>query len=81
MVDPDDEKQEIEDFIEDWYCDEKSHKFAQDLCKYLFKFIDHLYEKGFSEKTIQKHIDNCWSAGILECNYGYRDQFSPGDIL
>jgi hypothetical protein len=61
--------------------DEKSHKFAQDLCRYLFQFIDHLYKQGLSEKTVQMHLSNCWSIGILECGYGYRDEFFPGDIF
>ena len=81
MADSDGDKREIEDFIEDWYDDEKSHKFAQDLCKYLFQFIDHLYEQGLSEKTVQMHLNNCWSIGILECQYGYRDEFVPGDVF
>lgn len=81
MTNSDEDKQEIEDFIEDWYWDKKSHKFAQDLCKFLFQFIDHLYEKGLSEKTVQSHISNCWSIGILECGYGYKDEFSPGEIF
>jgi hypothetical protein len=72
---------DAEDFIKDWYWDEKSHKFAQDLCKFLFQFIDHLYEQGLSEKTVQSHISNCWSIGILECGYGYKDEFSPGEIF
>ena len=59
MTDCEVDKQEIEDFTEDWYGDEKSHKFAQDLCKYLFQFIDHLYKQGLSEKTLQMHLSNC----------------------
>ena len=77
----DEDNQEIEYFIEDWHWDKKSHKFAQNLCKYLFQFIDHLYKQGLSEKTVQKHLDNCWSIGLLECGYGFRDEFSPGDIF
>jgi len=77
----DEEKQELEDFIQDWHWDEKSHKFAQDLGTYLFQFMDNLYEQGLSDKTVRKHIDNCWCIGILECDYGYRDEFSPGDVF
>lgn len=75
------EKQELEDFIEDWHWDEQSHKFAQDMGEYLFRFIDHLYEQGLTEKTVRKHIGNCWCIGILECNYGYRDEFSAAAIF
>lgn len=81
MTPSDEDNQEIEDFIEDWYWDEKSHKFAQNLCRYLFQFIDHLYEQRLSEKTVQKHLDNCWSIGLLECGYGFRAEFSPVDIF
>jgi hypothetical protein len=75
------ENQKLENFIQDWYWDEKSHKFAQDLGNYLFQFIDSLYEKRLSNKTIRKHIDNCWCIGLLECGYGYRDLFSPRDVF
>ena len=36
MIDCDEDKREIEGFIEDWQEGEKLHKFAQDLCKYPF---------------------------------------------
>ena len=26
---------------------------------------------------MRKHIDNCWCIGILECQYGYQNSFSP----
>ncbi len=73
--------QELENFIQDWYWDEKSHKFAQDLGLYLFKFIAHLEEIGLSERTVRKHRSNCWSIGIFECQYGYKDKFSPTAIF
>jgi hypothetical protein len=75
------EKKELEDFIEDWYYGEQPHKFARDLGGYLFQFIDHLYEQGLSEKTVRKHIDNCWAIGFLECGYGYKDVFSPDKVF
>ncbi|MBD3266350.1 hypothetical protein GF373_06735 [bacterium] len=77
----DEDYQEIEEFITDWYYDDKSHKYAWDLCKYLFAFIDSLEQQGLKDKTIRKHIDNCWLIGILECSYGYRDVFSPGEVF
>lgn len=43
------EKQELEDFIQDWYYGEPSHRFVKDLGIYLFQFIDHLYEQDFTE--------------------------------
>jgi len=73
--------QELEDFIQDWHWDEKSHKFAQELGTYLFQFIDHLHEQGLSSKTLREHTKNCWCAGIAECQYGYNDKFVPGDVF
>jgi len=75
------ENQELEVFIQDWHWDEKSHEFAQDFGRYLFQFIDHLSEQGLSEKTAQQHTSNCWCIGILECQYGYKDKFSPGVVF
>ena len=75
------ENQELEDFIQDWHWDEKSHEFARNFGLYLFQFIDHLSEQGLSEKTVQKHTSNCWCIGILECQYGYKDEFSPDTVF
>lgn len=75
------ENQRLERFIQDWHWDEQSHQFARDIGSYLFQFIDHLYEEGLSEKTIRRHRGNCWCIGILECQYGYRDEFSPGAVF
>lgn len=73
---------EIESFIQDWYWNEASHKYAQALCGFLFKFIDSLQSQGLSEATIKKHIDNCWCVGTLECSYGYRDDgFDPTGVF
>ena len=73
------DKEELEDFIQDWHWDKKSHRFARALGTYLFQFLDSLSAQGISERTIRKHWDNCWSIGILECQYGYRKAFKPGD--
>ncbi|CAK8722074.1 hypothetical protein KKHLCK_11330 [Candidatus Electrothrix laxa] len=73
--------QEIEDFIQDWHWSKKSHAYARDLCKYLFQFFNELEQQGLSEKTIRKHTDNCWHIGILECQYGYRNKFVPGEVF
>lgn len=73
--------QEIEDFIEDWYFDQPSYEFARQLCLFFFQFIDTMEEEGLSAQTIQKHLDNCWSIGKLECDYGYHETFSPTIFL
>ncbi len=70
-------KTEIEKYIQDWYWNDQSYKFAYDLGAYLFEFMDYLKESGLSERAIKKHVDNCWSIGILICQYGYHDEFSP----
>ena len=75
------ENQELEEFIQDWHWDEKSHKFAQDFGLYLFQFIDYLYDQGLSEKTVRQHMGNCWCIGYLECGYGYKDEFASGAVF
>ena len=75
------ENQELDDFIQDWHWDEKSHKYAQNFGWYLFQFIDHLSQQRLSEKTVKKHTSNCWFIGILDCQYGYKDEFSPDVVF
>ena len=71
-------KEEIDDFIEDWHWDEESYKLAFELCQYLFEFVDHLDKKeGLKEKELRRHKSNCWHIGILTCQYGYHEKFSP----
>ena len=53
--------EDLENFIEDWYWDEESHKYAQKLGLFLFRFLQDLKEQKLSEKTIRKHTDNCLS--------------------
>lgn len=71
------EDDELEEFIEDWYWDEASHEFARQLGAFLFGFLDELHTTGLSERTWQKHVDNCWLIGKFVCDYGYHDTFSP----
>jgi hypothetical protein len=78
---PNEEEHELEEFIQDWYWDDRSHIFARELGKYIFQFIDTLYVIGPSKKTLRKHIDNCWAVGLLECAYGYKDRFDPMDVF
>lgn len=69
--------EELEEFIENWYWDKKSYKFAKELGLFLFQFLDNIEQKGLSDRTISKHTDNCWSIGYLECNYGFHKRFTP----
>ncbi len=71
----------LEEFIQDWYWDERSHEFARQMGAFLFQFVDYLETTGLSEATMRKHISNCWCIGKLECDYGYRDTFSPSIFL
>ncbi|HEY73191.1 MAG TPA: hypothetical protein G4N99_07955 [Thermoflexia bacterium] len=75
LLDP--KEQELEEYIEDWYWDEQSHEFARQVGALLFEFMDYLETTGLSEQTIRKHESNCWVIGLLECQYGYHDTFSP----
>lgn len=81
MTEKEEVEQEIEDFIQDWHWDKKSRTYARELCTYLFQFINELEKQGLSERTISKHTDNCWHIGILECQYGYRNKFVPGEVF
>ncbi len=69
--------EELENFIQDWHWDKASHKYASDIGLFLLQFMDHLEKSGLSERTIRKHVDNCWCIGHLECSYGYNKKFSP----
>jgi len=75
------ENRELEDFIQNWHWDEKSHKFAQELGLYLFQFIAYLSEQKLSKKTVRQHRNNCWCIGIFECQYGDKDKFSPRAVF
>lgn len=77
----DKESQELEDYIAEWHYDEPSHQFARALGEYLFDFIDFLRKQGLSERSLRKHIDNCWCIGYLECAFGYYDDFTPGNVF
>ena len=71
-------KDAIEQFIIDWYWDKASQEFAFELADYLFQFLDYLNdEKKVSERTFRKHKNNCWALGILICQYGYHEKFTP----
>lgn len=76
------EDRELEDYIEEWHAgDEPSHRFAQEIGAYLFRFMDHLQGLNLSQMTLRKHIDNCWCIGYLECCYGYSDEFDPEAVF
>lgn len=51
--------------------------FAFEAGVFLFGYMDYLAESGLSEATIKKHKSNVWCIGILTCQYGYCDVFTP----
>jgi hypothetical protein len=73
--------QELEEYIQDWHFDEASHEFARQMGAFLFQFFAHLEASGLSRQTIRKHESNCWCIGKFECDYGYRDTFTPATFL
>ena len=79
----DEEEDELERFIAEWHWNDQSYRYARDLGKYVFEFIDELYDRGLSKKTVLKHCDNCWAIGYLECHYGYATDrgFNPARVF
>ncbi len=69
--------QELEEYIEDWYCDEKSHEFARQMAVFLFDFFDYLRGKNLSRSTLRKHEGNSELIAGFTAGYGYYDEFSP----
>lgn len=43
----------LENFIESWYWDEKSHQYAQQLGLFIFDFIDDLSKQNLSKKLFK----------------------------
>lgn len=73
----DEAQAELEDFIEDWYWDAASHEFARQVGQFLFAFLDDMDTEDLSDRTYNKHVDNCWLIGKFTCDYGYYEAFSP----
>jgi hypothetical protein len=72
---------DLEHYIEDWYWDETSHRFARQLGGFLLEFVDVLKASELSERTVRRHINNCWLIGKFVCDYGYYEYFSPDIFL
>ena len=71
----------VENFIADWNLNEQRLDYVQDMAQYLLRFIDHLRDRGMSERTINGHFRNCWAIGFLECDYGTQKTFFPGRMF
>jgi len=72
-----DAQAKLEDFIEDWHWDAASHEFARQVGQFLFEFLDDMDAEDISDRTYNKHVDNCWLIGKFTCDYGYYETFSP----
>ena len=72
-----DAQAELEDFVEDWHWDDASHEFARQVGQFLFVFLDDMDTESLSDRTYNKHVDNCWLIGKFTCDYGYHETFSP----
>jgi len=75
------EEESLDEFIEEWYHDERSYEFARQMGQFLFQFLDYLETTGLSDQTIEKHEKNCWMIGRLTSEYGHYKTFSPTIFL
>ena len=73
-------KEEIKEYVDDWHWDENSEKYAFEIGKFLFSFIDFLEDQKLSEKTKRNHRDNVYLIGMFETGYGYNEDFSPENL-
>ena len=71
--------EEIEDFIKNWYWDEKAKEKAFEVGKVCFAFLNFL-QKKLSQKTIRIHLDNLFWIGMFEAQYGLNDEFDIDDL-
>ena len=71
-------KDEIEEYIIDWHWhwDKKSKKYAFNLGKFLFAFIDYINDSNLSERVKRMHKSNVYLIGMLEAGYGNGDVFN-----
>mgnify|MGYP000380308074 CR=1 FL=1 len=73
-------KERIKKYVDDWHWDENSEKYAYDIGKFLFSFMDYLADQNLSEKTKRNHRNNVYCIGMFEARYGYNDKFYPKNL-
>ncbi len=73
-------KKAIEEYVADWHWDEDSEKYAFEMGKFLFSFIDYLEGQKLSERTKRNHQDNIEIIGMFEAGYGYNEEFYPENL-
>ena len=64
----------IKEDSDNWAYDEESKAYAFELGKFLYGFMAYLDSLNMSERTLRAHKDNVYAIGILELQYGYRDE-------
>lgn len=73
-------KVDIKDYVDGWYWDDDSKKYAYEMGKFLFSFIDYLEDQKLSERTKRNHHDNIALIGMFEAGYGYNEKFCPENL-
>ena len=73
-------KEEIENYVSDWYWDDESKANCFEIGKFLFGFIAYLESQNMSERTLKNHKENAYLIGRFEAGYGFNDNFSPEDL-
>ena len=75
------EDERLESFIQDWHWDKPSHKVAQQAGAFLFAFLNSLEQRGLSRNSLSSYRTQIWCIGILECQYGGHNRFSPSMFI
>jgi len=73
-------KKEIEEYINDWHWDEESEKYAFEIGKFLFSFMNYLEDQKLSSRTKKNHLDNVYLIGMFDAGYGYNEEFYPDNL-
>jgi hypothetical protein len=70
----------FEKYIKELSWDEKSKKYAFEMGKILFAFIDYIESENLSAKTKNTHISYALLLGHFDINYSYKDIFNLDDF-
>ena len=72
---------DLQDLIQNWRQDERSHVFVRHLGAYLLRFMDFLAATERSGKRLSRREGYTWVIGKLICEYGDYATFSPSIFL
>ena len=70
----------LEKYIKNLSWDEKSKKYAFEMGKIIFSFIDYINSQDLSEKSKRKHISYAYLIGHFDINYSSNDIFNLDDF-